>query len=85
MLKTIHKSKNIKKIPTELPILIATGKDDPVGSYGKTVEKLFNIYKSNGIKDVELKLYESDRHELLNETDSEQVINDIIDWINKRV
>lgn len=85
MLKTIHKSKNIKKIPAELPIFIATGKDDPVGSYGKTVEKLFNIYKSNGIKDVELKLYENDRHELLNETDSEQVINDIIDWINKRV
>ena len=43
MLKTIHKSKNIKKIPTELPIFIATGKDDPVGSYGKTVEKLLVI------------------------------------------
>lgn len=85
MLSKTHKKSNMKKISLDLPILFTSGKDDPVGSYGKTVENLYNIYKSNGIKDVELKLYDNDRHEIFNETDSETVIKDVIDWINKRI
>ena len=32
---------------------------------------------------VELKLYENDRHEILNETDHEKVYEDIYNWIVK--
>lgn len=83
MLNTVHKKSNMKKIPAELPVYLIAGTDDPVGDYGKTVKKLCDVYKSNGIKDLEIKLYENDRHELFNETDSDAVTNDTIAWLKK--
>ena len=82
-LTKIHKSKNIKKIPSSLPVFFIWGSDDPVGSYGATIKKLIEIYKSNGMK-VDFKEYPGDRHELLNENDKETVENDIINWVNKQ-
>ena len=80
---TIHKSKNMKNIPQELPVYFIYGEEDPVGSYGKTIHKLFDIYQKNGMKDVEIKSYPNDRHEIFNEDDKETVENDVITWLNK--
>ena len=73
------------KIPNELPILITSGDRDPVSSLGKSVKKLYDIYKANGISDLNLKLYEGARHEILNETNKEEVKADIFEWIEKRL
>lgn len=81
-LSRIHKAKNIKQIPLALPIFLIVGKDDPVGNYSKTVEKLSQIYKKIGIKDVELKIYEGDRHELYNDNHKETVESDTVSWLN---
>lgn len=81
-LKQIHKPANIKKISTELPIFFIYGTDDPVGSYGKTIKKLFAIYKKNGIKNLSIKSYEGDRHEIFNEDDKDVVEKDVINWFN---
>lgn len=83
ILQTIHKPENMKKIPKDIPVYILYGSDDPVGSYGKTVKDLYDIYLANGMTKVELKCYEGDRHELLNEVDKETVENDIVSWLNK--
>ena len=56
--------KNIDKIPKELPILISSGDCDPVGEYAKAVKKAYSMMKESGCKNVSLKLYENDRHEL---------------------
>lgn len=82
-LAKIHKSSNMKKIPASLPVFFIWGSDDPVGTYGKTIRELIEIYKSNGLKNIEQKEYEGDRHEILNENDKEKVENDIIEWISK--
>lgn len=37
---------NIEKTPKELPLLIASGNADPVGEYGKAVERIYNKYKN---------------------------------------
>ncbi|MDO5383191.1 MAG: alpha/beta hydrolase [Eubacteriales bacterium] len=74
--------KNIKKTPKELPVLFAAGKEDPVGNYGKDVEKVYRIYKKN-LNDVKLKLYENNRHELHSETNRDEVFNDLYDWITR--
>ncbi len=76
------KKKNINKIPKELPILITSGINDPVGGMGKGVEKVYNLYVSSNINDVKLKLYPNDRHEILNEIDRKDVYNDILAWIS---
>ena len=83
-LMKIHKAKNIKKIPTELPVFFIWGSDDPVGSYGETIKQLIDIYKSNGMEKLAQKEYPGDRHELLNEDNKEEVEKDIIDWIDKQ-
>lgn len=82
-LKQIHKAKNMKKIPVKLPILFIYGEEDPVGSYGKTIKNLFNIYKENGIEKLDLISYPNDRHEILNEDDKEIVEKNILDWVAK--
>ena len=81
-LKTIHKAKNMKKIPHDLPIFIIYGEDDPVGKYGSSLQNLYKIYTKNGIKSVNIKCYAKDRHEILNEEDGETVLKDVITWIN---
>jgi alpha-beta hydrolase superfamily lysophospholipase len=84
VLSFIQKKKNINKIPKTLPIYIVSGKEDPVGSYGKSVKKIYKQYKAAGIKDVTLKLYPNDRHEILNELDRHKVYADILRWIDER-
>ena len=39
------------------------------------------MYKNIGMKNVSMKLYSEDRHEILNELDKEQVYDDIVIWI----
>lgn len=72
------------KMQKELPVLLASGKEDPVGSFGKSVDKVYQKYQSCGMKDIEIKLYEKDRHEILNEVDREKVFEDILKWLENR-
>ncbi len=83
-LRYITKQTNIEKMNKEQPILFLAGKNDPVGDMGKGVQKAYRCFQKAGIKDVEMKLYEGMRHEILNETAKEEVYNDIVRWINKR-
>lgn len=81
-LSTIHKKKNMKTVPTNLPIFFIYGKEDPVGGYGKTIEKLYDIYQKNGVKNLQIKGYENDRHEIFNEDDKETVEKDVLQWLS---
>ena len=73
--------KNIRK---DLPILLISGSDDPVGAYGKGVTRVYNKLKAAGVKDVTLKLYNGCRHEIHNDSCKNQVINDISEFtLNK--
>lgn len=75
---------NIQKIPKTLPILVTSGADDPVGDFGKGVQQAYDAYKKAGIKDLQIKLYENDRHEILNETDRETVYADMLAWLESK-
>lgn len=76
---------NAKKIPKKLPLYLVSGADDPVGDLGKGVKKVYAQLKSAGIRDVSCKLYKNDRHEILNETDRENVYQDILAWCLARI
>lgn len=83
-LRYIEDKKNQTKIPTELPIFILSGDEDPVGNFGKGTTKLYETYHAYGVKEVELKLYKGARHELLNELNKEEVTTDLIHWLEKQ-
>lgn len=84
-MKRLQKRKNIDKIRKDLPMLLVSGKDDPVGAFGKGVSRVCKEYKDAGIQDVTLWLYEGDRHEILNETDRSQVYEDCYLWMDKYI
>ena len=73
------------QIPKRLPILFVAGKEDPVGNFGKGVESVYRRYKQNGIADVMIRLYENDRHEILNELDRDKVFQDILKWLDYKI
>lgn len=74
-----HNYKNLKNIPYYLPILVISGTDDPVCGK-KGLFKLFLAYSKAG-KKVYLKTYLHARHELLNETNKQEVYNDVYKFI----
>ena len=77
-------AKDFNKIPQDLPVYLFSGAKDPVGNMGKGVKKLFNKYQKLGLKNLEMKLYENGRHEMLNETNKEEVYQDVLNWLNKQ-
>lgn len=84
-LKVLTGKKSVERIPKELPVFFVAGSDDPVGNFGKSVRRVYGKYRAAGIKDVKLKLYENDRHEILNEIDRKTVYADLYHWIEKRI
>ena len=85
MIEAIEKPANIQKTPKELPILLVSGGDDPVGQFGEGVKKTHESYLAAGLANVEMKLYAGDRHEILNELDHETVFDDLKSWIENRL
>jgi len=77
----INKTTSIQAIPKNLSIYFFAGKLDPVGNFGKGVEKVVNSYLKAGLTQVSLKLYDGGRHEMLNEVNKDEVIKDLANWI----
>lgn len=79
----LYDPENLKQVPSSLPILMVSGAEDPVGDYGEGVKRAKASLEAAGVKNIFLKLYEKDRHELLNELDRRQVMEDIYSWMQK--
>jgi len=74
------KQKTMKAVPDRLPIFIVSGKDDPVGGYGKGVLKFYGKMSGYG-KKVNVKLYPGCRHEIVNDNCAQEVVSDISNFI----
>ena len=68
------------KMPKDLPVLILSGGDDPVGEKGKGVRRFENMLRKIGMRKVTCRIYPEARHELINDLDKEEVFRDILDW-----
>lgn len=84
VLEKIAKNRQLIGMRKSLPILITSGSVDPVGGK-KACEKLNAQYKRCGIDDVTLKLWENDRHEILNELDKSDVYDYICTWLKNKI
>jgi|LSQX01.2.fsa_nt_gb alpha-beta hydrolase superfamily lysophospholipase len=81
-LRELQKTKNLVKIPKNIPILLVSGDNDPVGHWGSDIPFLVKQYKHFGVKDVKAYIFKGARHEIINEINREQVMEYIIKWIN---
>lgn len=68
-------------IRNDLPLLIASGDADPLAGGGALIALLGQRYRDAGIADVTVKLYPAARHEILNETNRDEVTADIVAWL----
>ena len=81
----VNNPKNIESMNKAQPLFLISGDQDPVGDMGKGVMKTYKAFKHAGIKDVEMKLYEGLRHEILNEKEHETVYMDVLNWLNSHL
>jgi hypothetical protein len=75
----------LARIRSDLPILIASGDVDPLAAGGALIQQLGQRYRDAGVADVTVKLYPGARHEILNETNRDEVTGDIVAWLRARV
>ena len=77
----IIKRENLAGMNKDIPVFFIAGDKDPVGENGKGVQKAYDSFIAAGMKDVEIKLYEDARHEILNEINKREVFDDILNWL----
>ena len=70
------------RIPKDLPVHLASGDRDPVGNSGKGVKQVADQLRRLGVQDVTTKLWPEARHEILNETNRDEVEAEILDWLD---
>lgn len=85
LISRLYLRENLEQVPKSLPVYMASGTGDPVGGYGKGVRKAYDSLRDAGLENVELKLYEGGRHELMNETNRDEVMRDIYEWLERVV
>lgn len=73
--------KNFSKMKKELPILFIAGAEDSTSKGGKNVEKLAKKWIKAGMNHIEVQIYPKMRHDVLREKEADQVIKNIINWI----
>lgn len=75
----------IAKIPKDLPLYIFVGDKDPINRDLELLHPLVNRYREAGLTLMEVKVYEGGRHEMLNETNRDEVVADLLAWLRKTV
>jgi len=83
ILNNVHRAEKMARIKRDLPVYVFSGSADPVGNMGASTTALVNAYRQLGINDLEFVLYPCARHETLNETNREEVFDNLLSWINK--
>jgi alpha-beta hydrolase superfamily lysophospholipase len=71
-------------VRTTLPMYVAVGDADPLNASLTLVNPLIARYRAAGLTDVELKVYQDARHELVNETNRDEFAVDLGNWLNTR-
>ena len=84
-LASISTESAFKRLPTETPLLIFGGQEDPVGHYGNGLISLAHQYSTAGVKDIDLQIYPDGRHEMLNEINKTEVGSHVINWIESKL
>lgn len=73
----------VAAVRPDLPLYIAAGESDPVNANLALLNVLIDRYRAAGLTDVTVRTYPGARHEILNETNRDEVVASIIDWIDQ--
>ncbi|MFF1692272.1 alpha/beta fold hydrolase [Streptomyces sp. NPDC058257] len=83
--RKMNDPRNLARVPVDLPVHIAVGTEDPCNQGMTLVHELLEDFRYVGLDDLTWRGYEGARHEILNETNRDEVQEDLRDWLDKRV
>ncbi|WP_181779556.1 alpha/beta fold hydrolase [Pseudonocardia pini] len=75
----------VAAIRDDLPVLITVGDADPVNAGLALVNPLVDRLAAAGVKDVTLRVWPGARHEVFNETNREEITDDVVAWVDRVV
>ena len=75
----------LAQIRKDLPIYIFAGDKDPINHDLEWLKPVAERYRATGIVNVSEKYYPGGRHEMLNETNRDEVMRDLVDWLKKTI
>lgn len=82
-LAAVNSDAVVRRVPSGLPVHLASGDADPVGGKGGAgVKAVAEQLRRSGVRDVTVTLWPGARHEILNETNRDEVTAEIIDWLD---
>ena len=84
-LQYIADRSNLARMDKETPVYFLSGDRDPVGAMGKGVEKVVRMFRKAGCRDVSVKLYPEGRHEMFNELNRDEVMADLLAWLESKL
>jgi len=73
--------KNQMKMDKDVPVLLISGENDPVGENGKGVRATYRSFQKAGVKNVSMKLYPGLRHDIFIEDEKQDVFEYIYQWL----
>jgi len=74
-----------RRIRSDLPVLLVAGDADPINRKLEGLNTLESWWRDAGVRQIDKLYYRDGRHEMLNETNRDEVTGDIIAWINKTI
>ena len=77
-----RKARSVAGIPGGLPLYVFSGSADPVHGEEKGLKRLLTAYRAQ-LSNVDYRLYPGGRHEMLNETNRDEVVADLIAWLKQ--
>ncbi len=83
-LRTIASDKQLRRIRSDLPVLLTGGADDPVGGQ-QGITNLALHYAKTGHNSLLSNIYPEGRHEMFNETNRDEFSDDVLSWIEKQL
>ncbi|KPC61124.1 alpha/beta fold hydrolase [Streptomyces chattanoogensis] len=84
-IRKINDPANLARIPRGLPVHVAVGDQDPCNQRLTLVHELLEDFRYLGTRDLTWKAYPDARHEILNETNRDEVQADLLAWLDKRI
>jgi alpha-beta hydrolase superfamily lysophospholipase len=76
---------SLLKIPQNLPIYIFSGSHDPVHGGQADLDRLVDSYRKCGLAQITYKLYPGGRHEMFNETNKDEVLSELVLWLEEQL
>jgi alpha-beta hydrolase superfamily lysophospholipase len=78
----MSKPASMARVPKERPVFVIAGTHDPVSAGARTLQPMLAAYRAAGLKNLSHKFYLEARHELLNETNRDEVTRDLVAWMD---